>query len=234
MSFGVGCPAAGARVRRVPAAWRAGSGRVYRRLTGPMPPASCGRGSSGRAQRARPAGGADGALTMSEDGRKRTARRRTARLAGLILLVWSSGSLGGCAPPAPPGAAPIGRCGGRASRRRGRGRPRALPGPDRRRRRRLPDLSPVLADQTGQPGDRLPQPRRRLHRRPARGGVPRPVSGRRRFIGVASQRRSSGARREAGPPAAAPAIRARCAAAARSRAPARRSPDGRARAGSTS
>jgi hypothetical protein len=41
---------------------------------------------------------------MSDDGRKRTARRRRTRLAGLILMVWCSGSLGGCAPPTPPGA----------------------------------------------------------------------------------------------------------------------------------
>src|SRR5688500_12839064 len=41
---------------------------------------------------------------MFDEGRTRTAPRCKARLAGLILSVWCSGSLGGCAPPAASGA----------------------------------------------------------------------------------------------------------------------------------
>ena len=39
---------------------------------------------------------------MIKDRWRRSARRRRSDLAGLILSGWAWGSLGGCAPPAPP------------------------------------------------------------------------------------------------------------------------------------
>jgi hypothetical protein len=46
---------------------------------------------------------------MNEHCRTRTARLRQAGLAGVILSGWCLGALGGCAPPAAPGAEPAAR-----------------------------------------------------------------------------------------------------------------------------